>query len=70
MTAFEGFSVSLARTLFFSKQECKIVNVARGDPKWEKSRLLACVLSWELFVIFLLLSALGHFHWIDKYGQK
>lgn len=52
MTTFEGFSVSLARTVFFSKQKCKVVNVARGDPKWEKWRALACVSSWEFFLSF------------------
>lgn len=36
MKTFEGFSVGVARTVFFSMQKCKIISVAGGDPKWEK----------------------------------
>lgn len=36
MKTFEGFSVSVAGTVFFSKQKCKIISVAGGDPEWEK----------------------------------
>lgn len=38
MTAFESFSVSLARTVFFSKQKCKLLSVVGSDINQENEQ--------------------------------
>lgn len=53
MTAFEGFSVSLDRTVFFSKHKCKLLSVAGLDINEKNDRIsFASAFYWEFFVSF------------------